>query len=115
MDLAGLISSFGGNLGLFAGMSLITIVQALAHLVYACGGALMLKQQRRQVLNSSPVSDHQSDLRKTEEQQQKEPMHHTSAGMTKPVTGDKKVLPDVMPDAYEQVVILPEAPRPIHL
>ncbi len=33
MDLAGLISGFGGNLGLFAGMSLITIVQCLATFV----------------------------------------------------------------------------------
>ncbi len=40
MDLAGLISSFGGNLGLFAGMSLITIVQFFAHMLQGCGAAL---------------------------------------------------------------------------
>ncbi len=46
MDLAGLISGFGGNLGLFAGMSLITIVQFLAHIVYACGGICQRKSKK---------------------------------------------------------------------
>lgn len=36
MDVTSLISGFGGNLGLFAGMSLITIVQCLAAFICAC-------------------------------------------------------------------------------
>ncbi len=47
MDMTSLISNFGGNLGLFAGMSLITVVQFFSTIFFALMEALQIRWKAR--------------------------------------------------------------------
>lgn len=90
MDLAGLISSFGGNLGLFAGMSLITIVQFFAHIFYACVGVMNEKPKRQRISGVPVTSSHDSNPN---------------------FTGSEKF--EI--EDYKEAVTPQHIPRPIHL
>ncbi len=92
MDLAGLISSFGGNLGLFAGMSLITIVQFFAHLIKGCGVALISKKQQKGQINPTTEpkeiyesSENPADLKITEEISQPMPIAYPIYHGSRPI------------------------------
>ncbi len=113
MDLAGLISGFGGNLGLFAGMSLVTIVQFFAHFVWGCVGLLSstTKNQRDKV---RPTEAENGQL-EVPQKQQNPPAHRSQP----------EVMPTYERDQFPKMPSQPEytagsgavgvVPRPIHL